>query len=42
MFKKKVNEEGVVERDKARIVAQGFSQKFGLDYDETFCPVVAF
>ena len=42
MFKKKVNEEGVDERYKARIVAQGFSQKFGLDYDETFCPVVCF
>ena len=42
MFKKKVNEEGVVERYKARIVAQGFSQKFELDYDETFCPVVRF
>ena len=42
VFKKKVNDEGVVERYKARIVAQGFSQKFGLDYDETFCPVLRF
>ena len=23
-------------------MVQGFSQKFGLDYDETFCPVVRF
>ena len=40
IFKLKANAEGVVERYKARLVAQGFSQKFGEDYDETFCPVV--
>ena len=31
-----------MERHKARLVAQGFSQKFGDEYDETFCPVVRF
>ena len=40
VFKLKVDADGLVVRHKARLVAQGFSQKFGLDYDETFCPVV--
>ena len=36
VFKLKTGADGSVERHKARLVAQGFSQKFGFDYDETF------
>ena len=39
VFKKKLDENNQVISHKARLVAQGFSQKYGTDYDEVFAPV---
>ena len=36
----KTGADGSVQKYKARLVAQGFTQKYGTDFDGTFCPVV--
>ena len=40
VFKVITGADGSIEHYKDRLVAQGISQHFGTDYDETFCPVV--
>ncbi len=35
-----MNEDGVVIRNKVKLVAQGYSQEEGIDFEETFAPMV--
>ena len=39
IFKNKQDEHGIIVRNKARLVAQGYSQIEGIDYGETYAPV---
>jgi len=42
VFKNKLNEQGEVTRNKARLVAQGYNQQEGIDYTKKFAPVARF
>ena len=42
VFKTKMNADGSINKHKARLVAQGFAQQHGIDYEETFAPVVKY
>eukprot|EP00253_Pinus_taeda_P013917 PITA_13917 len=39
VFKNKLNENGEVIRNKARLVCKGYAQQEGIDFEETFAPV---
>nr|GEV23512.1 copia protein [Tanacetum cinerariifolium] len=39
VFRNKLDENGIVSRNKAKLVAQGYNQQDGIDYDKAYAPV---
>jgi len=39
VFKNKLDEQGIIVRNKAKLVAKGYNQEEGIDFGETYAPV---
>jgi len=39
VYRNKMDEHGVITRNKARLVAKRYNQEEGIDYDETYAPM---
>lgn len=42
VYKIKINFNGKVDRYRGRLVEKGFAQKVGIDFHETFSPIIKF
>jgi len=40
VFRNKLDKDGNITKNKARLVEKGYRQEEGIDYDETYAPVV--
>ena len=39
VFRNKLNENGIIDRNKAKLIVKGYNQEEGIDYNETFAPI---
>ena len=40
VYKIKYNEDGIIQKHKAQLIAKGYFQQLGIDFNKNFAPVV--